>query len=462
MSRFDNVDNIFTGSTANQRSIINRETQSYPGDAAPQAVAPLDATTTGSVTRGGLSPVAAVPSAPVSDRAAAPTRTVSAQPSVPFGRADEGNLAAAAPPPPAVEPASPAVQAAPLPEGWSRERGIEVAVKEGDTVSSLSRRYGVPAKVIAQANGLQNSDNLRAGRTVLIPAMQRRDATAAVPAAPNDPAPIPTQQEQVATLPAPPKLREPAPAAAATAPNAPQGGTPEAPARKTAAGSYTVEAGDSLSKISRKTGVSVAALKQANGLEDGILKIGQTIRVPDGSSTVAAAAPVDPAKTASIVKPDAPKADAASSVQAAPKQEKPIEQASISPEQAPGSTGIDRMRWPVQGKVISAYGKGSGKANDGIDIAVPAGTPVKAAENGVVIYAGDGLKEFGNTVLVKHDNGLVTVYGNASELNVKRGQQVKRGEQIAVSGMTGNAKSPQVHFEVRKNSAPVNPSTFLE
>ena len=81
---------------------------------------------------------------------------------------------------------------------------------------------------------------------------------------------------------------------------------------------------------------------------------------------------------------------------------------------APGGTGIGKMRWPVRGRVISNYGSGSGKSNDGIDIAVPEGTPVKAAENGVVIYAGDGLKDFGNTVLVRHENGLVTVYGHAS------------------------------------------------
>ena len=87
---------------------------------------------------------------------------------------------------------------------------------------------------------------------------------------------------------------------------------------------------------------------------------------------------------------------------------------------------------------------------------------MKAAENGVVIYAGNGLKEFGNTVLVRHDNGLVTVYGHASELKVQRGQKVKRGEEIAESGMSGNAKSPQLHFEVRKDSSPVDPSTYLE
>ena len=132
------------------------------------------------------------------------------------------------------------------------------------------------------------------------------------------------------------------------------------------------------------------------------------------------------------------------------------------PAAAPGGTGIGKMRWPVRGRVISNYGSGSGKSNDGIDISVPEGTPVKAAENGVVIYAGDGLKDFGNTVLVRHENGLVTVYGHASSLEVKRGEKVKRGQEIARSGMSGTTDAPKLHFEVRKDSSPVDPSTFLE
>ena len=93
---------------------------------------------------------------------------------------------------------------------------------------------------------------------------------------------------------------------------------------------------------------------------------------------------------------------------------------------------------------------------------MPEGTPVKAAENGVVIYAGDGLKELGKTVLVRHENGIVTVYGHVSGIDVKRGDTVKRGQQIASSGMSGAAKQPQLHFEVRKNSTPVNPVTYLQ
>jgi murein DD-endopeptidase MepM/ murein hydrolase activator NlpD len=117
----------------------------------------------------------------------------------------------------------------------------------------------------------------------------------------------------------------------------------------------------------------------------------------------------------------------------------------------------------VRGRVISAFGgQSGGKKNDGIDIAVPEGTPVKAAENGVVIYAGDGLKDFGNTVLVRHEDGLVTVYGHASEIKVSRGETVRRGQEIARSGLSGNADAPKLHFEVRKNSTPVDPGKYLE
>ncbi|MDZ7600753.1 MAG: M23 family metallopeptidase, partial [Hoeflea sp.] len=97
-----------------------------------------------------------------------------------------------------------------------------------------------------------------------------------------------------------------------------------------------------------------------------------------------------------------------------------------------------------------------------IDISLPAGTPVKAAENGVVIYSGDGLKEYGKTVLVRHDDGLVTVYAHANSLNVARGDKVVRGQVIASSGMTGAAKTPRLHFEVRKNATPVDPVKYLE
>jgi murein DD-endopeptidase MepM/ murein hydrolase activator NlpD len=138
-------------------------------------------------------------------------------------------------------------------------------------------------------------------------------------------------------------------------------------------------------------------------------------------------------------------------------------QATASPVKSAEATGaLPTFRWPVRGRVVAAYGaKTNGKANDGINVAVPEGTPVKAAEDGVVAYAGNELKGYGNLVLVRHSNGYVTAYAHASQLLVKRGETIKRGQTIAKSGQTGEASSPQLHFEIRKGSTPVDPLKFL-
>jgi murein DD-endopeptidase MepM/ murein hydrolase activator NlpD len=135
------------------------------------------------------------------------------------------------------------------------------------------------------------------------------------------------------------------------------------------------------------------------------------------------------------------------------------------PETAPtGTTGNPSvsLRWPVRGKVIQGFGpKTTGGQNDGINVAVPEGTPIKAAEDGVVAYAGNELKGYGNLVLVRHSNGFVTAYAHASELSVKKGETIKRGQVIGKAGSTGNVTSPQLHFEVRKGATPVDPAQYL-
>jgi len=116
------------------------------------------------------------------------------------------------------------------------------------------------------------------------------------------------------------------------------------------------------------------------------------------------------------------------------------------------------FRWPARGRIIEAFKAGG---NDGINIAVPEGTSVRASESGVVAYAGNELKGYGNLVLIRHPNGFVTAYANNGELDVKRGDTVKRGQIIAKSGQTGNVNSPQLHFELRKGSTPVDPTSYL-
>ncbi len=121
------------------------------------------------------------------------------------------------------------------------------------------------------------------------------------------------------------------------------------------------------------------------------------------------------------------------------------------------------FRWPVRGRVISSFGtKELSGTNNGINIAVPDGTPVKAAEAGTVAYAGDDVKKYGKLVLIKHENGYVSAYAHTSELSVKKGDIVKRGQIIAKSGATGDVASPQLHFQLRKGEQPMDPSKLLD
>ena len=324
-----------------------------------------------------------------------------------------------------------------------------------------------PAPALAPAGNMGQPHTIADAKPLPSAPQKLADARPSNPASlPDHKTPVPARAPEgtLGVLPQSPKLKEGEGGLPSTASaNNNRGNATPVP------GTYRVQQGDTLTKIARDHGVTTTALKAANGMNDGIVRIGQTLRIPaGGATTVAAATPAkaDPATTsvAAPAKPAPAAPETAKTVSYTPpkKSEKTIEQAEQVAAIAPDATGIGKMRWPVRGRVISSYGKGGGKSNDGIDIQVPEGTPVKAAENGVVIYAGDGLKEFGNTVLVRHENGLVTVYGHASELKVSRGEKVKRGQEIAVSGMSGSTDSPRLHFEVRKNSTPVDPSGYLE
>jgi murein DD-endopeptidase MepM/ murein hydrolase activator NlpD len=129
----------------------------------------------------------------------------------------------------------------------------------------------------------------------------------------------------------------------------------------------------------------------------------------------------------------------------------------------PAAANAVKFRWPVRGKTLAEFGKRpDGTHNDGINIAVPLGTEIAAAEAGTVAYAGSELKGYGNLVLVRHDNGWVTAYAHADQILVKRGDSVKRGQTIARAGSTGTVDQPQVHFELRQGSKPVDPMPYME
>ncbi|SRR5216683_286462 len=303
------------------------------------------------------------------------------------------------------------------------QAGTTIIVGTSDTLDTLAHRYNVSPAAILQANGYKGPRALSPGQQLIIP---RQTAAVAAPA-----------------------LAAPASKAAAAV-NAP----PTV---------HVVNRGDTLLSIARRNHVTVAELAKANSLEPSAkLKLGMKLTVP-GAKT-AALAPAAPAAVVAAAQP-------AAAVTGGPPQIARLAQATTTPEdtkiespaKAAEATGaLPTFRWPVRGKVITSYGaKTNGKANDGINLAVPEGTPVKAAEDGVVAYSGNELKGYGNLVLVRHSNGYVTAYAHASELLVKRGDTIKRGQIIAKSGQSGEVGSPQLHFEIRKGSSPVDPLQFL-
>jgi murein DD-endopeptidase MepM/ murein hydrolase activator NlpD len=312
--------------------------------------------------------------------------------------------------------------------------GTTIIVGTSDTLEILSRRYNVSAAAIMQANGYKGPRALSPGQQLIIP-------------------------RPAASVAAAPALAAPASKPVAVANAAPS--------------VHVVNHGDTLLSIARRNHVPVAELARANNLDASTkLRLGMKLTVP--GAKVAAAAPVAQPVAVAAVQPAAPPSPATkmAAAPAGPPQTAHLAQATTKIEDAPATetpvkaseaTGaLPTFRWPVRGKVITAYGaKANGKANDGINLAVPEGTPVKAAEDGVVAYSGNELKGYGNLVLVRHANGYVTAYAHASELLVKRGDTIKRGQVIAKSGQSGEVGSPQLHFEIRKGSSPVDPLQFL-
>jgi murein DD-endopeptidase MepM/ murein hydrolase activator NlpD len=297
-------------------------------------------------------------------------------------------------------------------------QGTTIIVGTSDTLETLAHRYNVNTAAILQANGYKGPRALSPGQQLIIPF--QTPATIAAPAS----------------------------KAVAAAPSV-----------------YVVNPGDTLISIARRNHVSLSELAKANNIDTSAkIRLGMKLTVPAAKS---AAVPLAvPQANVAAASPDTKVAVAGGPQQSARLAQattKIDETSAEAPVKAAEATGaLPTFRWPVRGKVITSYGaKTNGKANDGINLAVPEGTPVKAAEDGVVAYSGNELKGYGNLVLVRHSNGYVTAYAHASELLVRRGDTIKRGQIIAKSGQSGEVGSPQLHFEIRKGSSPVDPLQFL-
>jgi murein DD-endopeptidase MepM/ murein hydrolase activator NlpD len=339
---------------------------------------------------------------PVETAAAQPAATVEVQELAPLPAAKP--IAAAQPPAvqqTAVQQA--AVQQTAVPAGGS------YVVAKGDSLYGISRRFGLPIRAVIDANNLQPPYALSIGQELTIP------------------------QAQV----------------------------------------HEVVSGDTVYNIARRYNVDRSELVRLNGIQPPYsIPLGQKLILPTPDSAAGAEATV-----VAYAAPEAAPAPAAP--QAAPREAAPLE-----PAREPANKGLRKpprskaatqaalanpparagssFHWPVQGRVLSSFGgKKGGEHNDGINIAAPRGTPVRAAENGVVAYAGEELKGFGKLLLVKHAGGWVTAYAHNEELLVAAGDRVTQGQTIARVGSSGHVERPQLHFEVRRGTRAVNPETQL-
>jgi len=269
---------------------------------------------------------------------------------------------------------------------------------------------------------------------------------------------------------------------------------------------HEVRRGETIYAISRRYGVTMSELARINRLEPtSPIKVGQKLRLPASirpqSSLAALPKSVSPqTQTQTSLPKSVPKSGVSTAelppLQAAPQEMAPPAPQALGdapdgrqnitapdlapsanipqppdaaiaskgpmtyPEPAPRTGG--RFQWPVKGKIESPFGAGEGGLhNDGINIIAKRGTPVKAAETGVIVYAGNELRGFGNLLLIKHADGWTSAYAHNQKILVKRGDRVKKGQEIAQVGSTGNVSSPQLHFELRKGSQAVDPQKHL-
>ena len=258
-------------------------------------------------------------------------------------------------------------------------------VRAGDTVYSISRRYGVPIRSFIEANRLQAPFRLEVGRRLLLPK----------------------------------------------------------PAR------HRVAKGETIYAIARKYGVSERELVRQNRIPPPyVIREGQELRLPGGGRKKTAAVVVKPLDA------DKPAGSEATPVTS--------ERSGASSGARPPPRAGRRFAWPMQGRIISRFGaKPGGRYNDGINIEARPGAPVRAADAGVVAYAGNELPGFGNLLLIRHAGGWITAYAHNNDLVVRAGQRVKRGQLIARAGASGGVRRPQLHFELRRGRRAYDPMRYL-
>ena len=303
-----------------------------------------------------------------------------------------------------------------------------VVVKPGDTLYALAKKHGLSVSEIAALNGLMEPYQLSVGQKLLLKSKTEPVETADVLQV-NKPENMVQTTTRV-------ELQE-----------------------------IVVARGDTLYSISRKYSIPVNDLAVMNKLTPPFeLSVGQKLRVPNLAE--ASVARNSKTVTANVVKTEVKGVVAEKQTTTTTVAAQPVKKISSDPtKKLPtiSARSSSKFAWPVRGKILSAYGaKSNGGFNDGINISATRGTAVKAAENGVVAYAGNEVKGMGNLVIIQHDGGWMTVYAHMDSMNVRRGHKVSVGQKIGTVGETGKVDSPQLHFEIRKGTKAYNPSSYLK
>ena len=354
-----------------------------------------------------------------------------------------------------------------------------IIVAKGDTVYSLARKNSMSISEFAEINNLKEPYTLSIGQKLTT----KRNAGAVV------------AKQEVPNVISVEKVEE---IKAEKVANKTTGAVVKEPvktvAKRVDLQEIMVQKGDTLYSLSRKYEIPVNDLAVMNKLSSPFnLSVGQKIKVPrlenvrtasvseikTVSAVQATSEKITPAKKAVqqvVLKESKPVTVAKNTqntsqvvkVQNATNEKSVVEQKKVSTNQKKQSVKIaarssSKFSWPIRGKILSAYGaKNNGLFNDGINIASSFGAAVKAAENGIVAYAGNEVKGMGNLIIIQHSDGWMTVYAHLDSMSVKRGARVNVGTQIGRVGKTGKVDQPQLHFEIRKGTKAYNPIKYLK
>lgn len=315
-----------------------------------------------------------------------------------------------------------------------------VTVKQGETLAAIAARYKVPLEALAKVNGMSTGERVGPGRRLVLPLAR----------------------------------------------------------------THKVLPNDTMFSLSRMYGTTVDKMAAENGISPPYaLKVGQVLKIPAGTTgVVSAAKPASPQQFPSSSPQPEPVAAAGSSASNIRTENQMLKKPGPSPvtkafdsligklasddagevdtvpkvslvsaataepatrgaETVGLSSGRRGFIWPVKGQVISSYGpKTGGLYNDGINIAAPRGTPVKAASAGTVAYVGE-MRSYGNLVLIRHANGMITAYAHLNNVAVKSGAKVAQGQVIGAVGSSGTVMNAQLHFEVRRGKTTLDPKEYL-